>query len=302
MSKYSRGRLTGAGRRMLVVVAALVASFVVVSQASATEHHPKGVFAPFVQCPLSNAAVTNCTFAETTSGEFTVGKRSVPINKPIVLQGGFKENPETGELTFYGAENGETLTKVALYVPGGLLDIVAPEYLNKEQKEKFEKAINEGATGVTATTELAKPASDIKLSLLNLLFESGVALQLPVKVKLGNAFLGSSCYVGSESNPIYLNLTTGATSPPAPNKSIHGSAGSLEIEEEGALVRLTGGSLVDNAWAAPGASGCGGHLLEGIVDPAVNAALGLPAAAGKNTAILNGKLEAASAAAVKASE
>ena len=115
-------------------------------------------------------------------------------------------------------------------------------------------------------------------------------------------FLGSECYIGTSSSPIVLNLTTGATSPPGPNKSIHGSAGTLSVEEEGALIVLSGGSLVENAWAAPGAHGCGGHALEGIVDPAVNAELGLPAAAGHNTAILNGKLELASAAAVRASE
>jgi hypothetical protein len=301
MTKHSGGRLGGIGRRVFVVVAALLVSLVLVSPALATEHHPKGIYAAFNQCPLSNPAVTVCTFAETTSGEFTVGKRTVPINKPIVLQGGYKENG-SGEIEFYAAENGETLTKVPLYVPGGLLNIVAPEFLNKEQKEKFEKTINEGLTGVTATTELAKPASAIKLNLLNLVFEEGVALQLPVKVKLGNVFLGSSCYVGSESSPIYLNLTTGATSPPGPNKSIHGSAGELELREEGSYLKLSGGSLVDNAWASPGSHGCGSHLVEGIVDEAVNQALGLPSAAGHNTAILAGSLQSGEASAVKASE
>jgi hypothetical protein len=38
-----------------------------------------------------------------------------------------------------------------------------------------------------------------------------------------------------------------------------------------------------------------------LIDPAINAELGLPAAAGHNTAILTGKLEEAVAAAVKAS-
>jgi hypothetical protein len=287
---------------MLVVVAALVASLAVASSALATEHHPKGLFAPFAQCPLSNKAVESCTVAVTSSGEFDVGKRSVPIVKPITLQGGFSENPETGELTFYGAENGETLSKVALPVPGGIFNVVAPEFLPKWLQEIFNNFINEGFTGVTATTELAKPASNIKLSILNLIFEEGVALQLPVKVKLDNVFLGSGCLVGSSSHPIILNLTTGTTSPPEPNKPIKGSAGKLEILEEGALVRLLGGSLVDNSFAAPGASGCGGFLLEGLIDPAVNAALGLPAAAGHNTAILSGKLESAAAAAVRASE
>ncbi len=123
-----------------------------------------------------------------------------------------------------------------------------------------------------------------------------------MKVKLGNVFLGSECYIGTSSSPIVLNLTTGETSPAKPNKPIHGAEGEISIEEGGNLLILAGGSLVENDWAAPGAHGCGGHLLEGIVDPAVNAELGLPSAAGSNTAVLTGKLELAAAEAVKASE
>jgi hypothetical protein len=301
MTRHHIRRSAGLRGRILIVAMALLASLAITSSASATEHHPTGNFAPFVQCPLSNPVTEVCTVADTTSGEFTIGKRSVPINKTITLQGGLTENSK-GELEFLAAENGETLTKVPLYVPGGLLDIVAPEWLNKEQKEKFEKVVNEGITGVTATTELAQAASSIKLNVEALIFEEGTALQLPIKVKLGNVFLGSECYVGSSSSPIVLNLTTGTTEPKEPNKPIKGSAGKLEELEEGALVRLTGGSLVDNTWASPAAHGCGGKLFEGIVDEAVNKELGLPSAAGHNTAILNGSLEEASALAVKASE
>jgi hypothetical protein len=301
MTKHHTGRFAGFRRRMLIAGVAVAAPLAMASPAMA-EHHPTGNFAPFKYCPLSNKATELCTVANTNSGEFTVGKRSVPINKTITLQGGLHENETTGELEFIAAEGAETLSKTALFVPGGLLNILAPEFLNKEQKEKFEKTINEGITGVTATTELAEPPSSIKLNTTNLIFEEGVALQLPVKVKLGNVFLGSECYVGSASSPIILNLTTGTTKPPEPNKPIKGSAGSLEILEEGNLVRLSGGSLVDNAWASPGAHGCGGKLFEGLVDEAVNKELGLPSAAGHNTAILNGNLEEAVAAAVKASE
>jgi hypothetical protein len=275
---------------------------VVPSVATAEEHHPTGNYAPFKYCPLANPSVVSCTIAESKSGEFTVGKRTVPISKTITLQGGLSENAVSGELEFHAAEGAETLAKVALYVPGGLFDVVAPEKLNKEQKERFDKFINEGPTGVTATTELAGPASAIKLNLENLIFAKGTALELPIKIKLGNAFLGNSCYVGTEAAPVVLHLTTGTTSPPKPNEPITGSVGTFEDLEGGLLTRLIGGSLVDNAWAAPGASGCGGKALEGIIDPAVNSALGLPAAAGHNTAILTGNIELADAEAVRASE
>jgi hypothetical protein len=142
------------------VLLALVTPFAMLGLASpalAVVHHPTGDYAPFADCPLSNPSVSACLVATTSSGEFTVGKKTVPINKTITLQGGTIENPETGALTFVGAENGETLSKTALNVPGGLFGIKPPEFLNKEQKEKFEEMINKGLTGVTATTELAAP-------------------------------------------------------------------------------------------------------------------------------------------------
>jgi hypothetical protein len=300
MTKKHIRRLAGAPRRALVVAVALLATLAFASSAMATEHHPTGNFAPFAQCPLSNPAVELCTVADTTSGEFTVGKKTVPINKTITLQGGLHENTK-GELEFIAAENGETLSKTALTVPGGLLGIVAPKSWPKEAQEWFNKFINEGFTGLTETTELAKPASAIKLNTTNLIFQTGVALQLPVKVKLSNVLLGSSCYVGSESSPIILNLTTGTTSPPEPNKPITGSAGTPEFLEGGTLIRLSGGSLVDNAFSAPEATGCGG-IFSFLVDKLVDEVLGVPSAAGHNTAILSGKLEEAVAEAVRASE
>ncbi|MGO8905693.1 MAG: hypothetical protein ACLQMH_08730 [Solirubrobacteraceae bacterium] len=271
------------------------------STALATEHHPKGAFAPFAECPLSNPAVEACVVAVSKSGEFLVGKKTTPITKPITLQGGFRVNPTTGEQEFYGAENGETLSNTPQTVPGGLFGIVAPKSWPKAAQEWFNKLINEGFTGVTETTELAAPASAIKLSSPNLLFEEGVALQLPVKVKLSNVLLGSSCYLGSESDPIVLKLTTGTTSPPEPNKPIKGSAGKLEVLEHETLLRLIGGSLVDNSFAAPEVTGCGG-IFSALVDPLVDSIFGVPSAAGHNTTILNGNLEQGAAEAVRASE
>ncbi len=301
MTKNNIGRLAGLPGRTFIVIVALFASLAVVASASATVHHPTGNYAPFADCPLSNPAVPLCTVAETTSGQFTVGKKTVTINKPIILQGGLVESENPEEVSFVAAENGETLSKTALPVPGGLLGIVAPEYLPKWLQEIFNNFINEGFTGVTETTELAKPASDIKLNASNLFSETGTALKLPVKVKLSNVFLGNECYVGSSSSPINLNLTTGETSPPAPNKPIHGAKGTFESLEGGLITVLKGGSLVDNSFAAPEATGCGG-IFSFLVDPVVDKTLGVPAAAGNNTAILTGKLSLSPAAAVKASE
>ena len=158
-----------------------------------------------------------------------------------------------------------------------------------------------GVTGVNATTELAAPASSIGISTNNFLNETGTALSLPVKVHLENPFLGSSRYIGSNAHPVVINLTTGTTSPPPPNKPIKGSKGEVEINETFTILTLKNNALVNNSFAAPGSEGCGG-LFSFLIDPIVNSKLGLPAAAGVNTAILKGTLKEANAPAVKASE
>jgi hypothetical protein len=258
-----------------------------------------GNYTKFAQCPFSNTEVSKCLYSTTESGEVVLGSKKVPIVNPVVLQGGYGK--QVGGISpFFGATNGVTLSKAAQPVPGGLAGLVNC----KEISEPFlrfacELTFENGLTGLNATLELAKPASEIKISELNLVAEEGVALKMPVKMHLENPFLGSSCYVGSSSSPIIWNLTSGETSPPEPNKTILGSAGTFKLLEEGRILEATGTKLVDNAWSAPGASGCGGFLVELVLDPIINAASGLPAAAGHNTAILNNKIFLGSAQAVR---
>lgn len=291
--------------KRLFAAMALVAALALLpaSQAFASPHNPKGEYVNFGDCPLSHPTVSACVFSESTGGSFTVGKKTVPLKNPVILQGGleFKEEKESISQVFVGAEDGNTLSKTPEPVPGGLLGIEAPSWWPGFLKELFNETINKGLTGVTATVELAAPASAVKINTLNLLLESGTALSLPVKIKLSNAFLGSNCYIGSNSSPVTIDFTTGATSPPPPNTSIHGAKGELFVNETGSLIRLSGGKLVNNSFAAPGANGCGG-LFSFLIDPFVNEIVGLPSAAGHNTAILEGKLETAEASAVKASE
>lgn len=273
-----------------------LATVVLASAAVAAPHHPKGEFAQFGDCPLNNKEVDNCVYSLTNGGYFTVGTKTVPLKNPVTLQGGFHTNTTTGTLQFYGAEDGNTLSKTPQPVPGGLLGITAPTWWPKWAQEWFNGAIDEGFTGVNATVELAGPATSIGLSTENLLLESGTALSLPVKIHLENSLLGSSCYIGSNSNPVVIPFTTGQSG------KIHGSAGTLSFNESFTLITVSGGRLVNNTFSAPGASGCGGFLVEYLLDPLVNSILGLPSGSGTNTAVLEGKLQTANAEAVKASE
>jgi hypothetical protein len=270
--------------------------------ASAT---PKGEWAVFADCPLTTADA--CVYATTESGEFVVGNKTVPIEKTITLQGGLKENPETAEFTFVAAADGNTLSKTPQKVPGGLAGLVkcneikGSGLLEVIERGTCEATFENGLTGVTATTELAAPASAIGINLGNLINGTGVALSLPVKVHLENPLLGSSCYLGSNSSPLVLPLTTGTTSPPPPNTPIKGNPGKFATNPEGTLLTVSENSLVNNEFAAPATNGCGG-IFEFLIGPVVNSSLGVPSAAGHNTAILNGTLKQAGAEIVQEHE
>jgi hypothetical protein len=220
----------------------------------------------FSNCPYNNPLVITCVYSTTTAGEFVIGKSTVPINKTVVIQGGLRA---FGFLV--PATNGETLSKTPLDVPGGLVGIELPGDF----------------THVTATAELAGQAQ---------ITTGASGISLPLKVKLDNLLLGSNCYVGSEEEPVGLHLIYATTNPPPPNKPIKGNL-VVSTKDGGGILVLTG-TLVDNAFAAPAARGC--TLLPLVGDLAVNTKVGLPSAAGTNTAIMGGATEEANARTVKA--
>jgi hypothetical protein len=301
-----------AGRRLVVVLALMapLVGFVFASSAAAT---PKGVFSVFSDCPTENTNVELCLYGLTTSGEFVIGSSKVPINQTITLQGGavWTGNEENlKEYDLIPPKDGKILSETALNVPGGLAGLINCEEIKGSGlleiaaralcKEVFEG----GVTGVTAQTEPVNTVSNpIVLNLPHLALEEGVAVKLPVRVHLKNPLLGSSCYIGSSAHPVQLNLTTGTTSPHAPNKPISGKRGEAETLErnEQYMLRLFENSLVDNDFSAPAAEGCGG-LFSLLINPIIDAKIGLPSASGKNTAILNGELKTATREAVLANE
>lgn len=125
-------------------------------------------------------------------------------------------------------------------------------------------------------------------------------MSLPVKFHMVNAVLGNKCYVGSNLNPISLELITGTTSPPPPNSPITGAAGSSSLTGSG-ITDVTGGTYVDNSFATPGASGCVLTLFGYIpisINGVINEASSLPSPAGSNTAILGFGTESVAAALV----
>jgi hypothetical protein len=255
----------------------------------------------FKECPLSVPFINSCVYSLTTSGSVTIGSTSVPIVNPIAFQGG-----ETREVVgeeefraFVPAANGETLTRSPQPVPGGLAGLLnCPEIKLAAARLACEVAFENGATGVNVNTEIVGP---VQYSILKLASHQ-VGLVMPVRVKLENPFLGSECYIGSASEPITLNMTTGTTSPPPPNQPISGADSGISFKDEGGIVEAEHVSAVDNSFSVPTVNGCGGALLAAAIDPVIDLKLGLPSPAGKNTAILNGSVEQALAYYVQLSE
>jgi hypothetical protein len=268
---------------------AMLAAALTLGLASSASAHT-GIWAKFNFCPSTNPTAFKCINSVTSGGKVVLGKKTVPIVNPVTVQGGVTEPVERGEefvSHLIAATNGVTLSKTPQPVPGGLAGLINCKEISLFLvRLSCEATLENGVTGVNATLELAKPASEIEISESNLAFEEGVALKLPVKVHLENPFLGSSCYVGSSSSPLIWNLTTGPTKPPAPTAPIHGKGGTLNFLEEFQIAEISGTELVDNAWSAPGATGCGGLLIELVIDPLINLQTGLPSAAGKNVAVL----------------
>jgi hypothetical protein len=265
-----RGILRGMGLRKqaLVATTTIAAALAVLGAPAPAVAGLQHEFSVFSDCPVNTPGVQACIVSTVTSGEFKLGSKTVPINKTVTLQGGIRGT----ELV--PAADGNTLSKTPLVVPGGLvgLEVLPP------------------LTEVTATAELAGTV------LLNF---SPVEVTLPLKAKLDNPLLLNECYIGSNSEPITPHLIEGTTNPPPPNKPITGSEGTPSIGGNGKIVTVNGTSLVDNAFSVPGANGCAGPLAL-LVDPAVDLQAGLPAAAGTNTAILNGSLADAGSEVVRA--
>lgn len=259
-------------RLLSAAVMAVLAVALLAPAAQAKEPAPG--YSQFAGCPSpeEKAGLAICLFSKITGGHLQVGSKTVPIENPLTLSGGTDENFEGFT---YNSKGG--LSKVKQKVPGGVLGLTGLTWL----LEFF------GSEALTlyAETELAGTPTNFTIE----------TVTIPIKVHLTtpSGVLGSTCYIGSNTSPITLKLTTGTTSPPPPNKPITGKEPSLTIGEDG-LVKLTNGTYVDNSFSAPGASGCVLKLFGFIpisLNSFVNSQSGLPSPAGKNEAVQDFDLE-----------
>jgi hypothetical protein len=196
---------------------------------------------------------------------------------------------------------------VLIHITGGVLDLGAShQILNREITLSFASNVNDQSLlqgtlksspmpvlgGIFETPEVDQATSKDKNLQLHVqpfgvseaLDPTGQALLITgQRVKVINPVFGSTCFIGTTKHPIVISPTIGTTNPPPPNQPETGSLNALEqVGHEGVIIA----TVVDNAFAAPAASGCG--PVSNSVRPlnrVVNAVAGLPAAAGNNNAV-----------------
>jgi len=256
-------------------------------------------------CPTEHIPITQCEFGKTEEDSaFKAGNINVPLEKPLIIQGGSIFNEETEKFTFVEPKNGlESIPAVRELVPGGLAAILNPAKLNAYEHRLYERNQELGPAykNVYVTVELAQSPEDIILNEEHLLLSEGTAIGVAVKVHLTNPLLGKTCNIGSEEKPIAVNLTTGKSG------ALTGAVGNLEVVEGGALVYIRNNELIDNEYEAPAATGCGtdnNPVDRQSLTEALNQRSGLPSGKGFNVVKLKGTLyvSAASTTAEKLKE
>lgn len=252
--------------KLLTLMGASIAALALLASA-AQAREPAAPYGAFAGCPSpEEVAELNACFTTTVKGgSFKMGNKTVPIENPMTLSGGWQGPGEYLPVKF-SPKGG--LTKAKQKVPGGVIGLTGLTWLLE--------LLGSNALTLYATTELAgTPTAPIQPPVV-----------LPIKVHLENSVLGPNCYVGSSSNPITLNLQADPTSPPPPNKPIEGKYPEFSFDEtRPGVILANNAELVDNSFSAPGASGCVLTLFGFIpisINGLVNSQSGLPAAAGTN--------------------
>jgi hypothetical protein len=254
-------------RKLLVTLAALVALTALAPSAAGATTTPAPGYDQFTGCPNpgANPLIEFCFSAVFTGGELQLGSIEFPITNPIAYRGGLTESFEVD----FNAAGG--IPPAPQTVPGGIIGLTGLTWL----------------AGVLSPSEM-KVDADIELA-----GTPGApwpeTFSLPIKIHLTNPVLGKNCYIGSNSNPIVLDLITGTTSPPPPNKPITGTEPEVSFTPN-EVIDFENGTYVDNSFAAPGATGCV-LTLSGYPPISINAVINsqnaLPSPAGKNSAILD---------------
>jgi len=249
---------------------------------------PKGIYAPFTNCPLNNQVMheatqfTACTGALAVTGSITLGNLTTTVVAPVHVQFGFFTAP--------GATNFATVVPPLAGVSAQL--VTGPDLLPESLTAALgcpssdatvaalcQEAQQRGGkfNTVYALAQSAGPITNFQL----------VSWTQPIKFRLINPLLGKTCFVGLDGDPAVLNPQLTLNSAQIindPDPAAHPDT----------QVLVTDATASDTTFAAPGVTGCGpGGVANIAVDQALNTSAGLPAASGANSLTLSGAFDIA---------
>lgn len=205
--------------------------------------------AKFANCPVDNPDVTACFYIETSSVGLTAGSfAGMHTDEPMVLQFGTIADQEADTNDPVAPVNDvAALQAPNIQLPGGLAHM---PWADSWPLSAYITPENVGLP-------------QLDLDNLNTSGDAPV-MTLDIKTRVHNPFtdvlssLGDGCYIGSDSSPIHLELTTGTTQPDDPNESISGEPGEFDFSDiDDGVVVIKGQTVVDNTWGLPHADGCG---------------------------------------------
>lgn len=254
---------------------------------------PRGIYRPFTDCPLLNplmqespgGSATGCIAGEVRTGTIKIGnitttiKYTTKIRYPVFVQFGVWDPPNATPGQFTGGilppPDGLSAQLVsARQRVGGLLKTLgcpstnpAVQKLCHEAKQRGGKYLN-----VYAVAQSAGPITNFQLT----------TWTQPLEFNLINPLLGSSCYIGSNDNPVVINPTLTGTlvEEQDPRPRYHPDTDVLKIKDA---------TTTDTTFTAPGVTGCGpGGSANIAIDEAIDASAGLPSATGDNSITLKG--------------
>jgi hypothetical protein len=270
--------------RVLIGAAAaipMISLCLAVPAASAYTPVPPPTPQTFQECPVNGAIqghygrVTVCVVGVASQGLINIGSLDTTFHGPGVVDGGTALNSAT-QPNWVDALNGKSFTSPKQLMAIPVMTMIGnPSIPPPADSDVWVEASQAGAMGFSLIT----PGQGLNPLTV-----------VPLSFHLMNPVLGPNCYIGTDADPITLNLTTGISG------ALTGTLGTLSTAGFSGGLYTTGTEVVDGTFSTPGATGCG---PAGVYDAAIDTVGNLPSPSGANEAILYGNFDLATVKWVK---
>ncbi len=257
--------------RLAAMAVAVVAMIPLVGANSASAANNFGApYDVFNYCPVDDPRMLGafneaaCIAAVAEGGSIKLGKIQTTLGPQTTSMAIFDTPQNPGVPKTIGALNGKTVNARPARVPGGMLGLVCKGDPGNVITQICKTIENNGLNRVTATAVSAGRPQ----------FALTPGPTVPIKLRLNNPLLGDNCYIGSNADPIVLNLLLGTT--PETGFELMPAIPGFESL---VLLNLTNVTFDDTAFTVPKATGCG---LLGLFNGAINSRAGLPSPSGNN--------------------